>query len=307
MGDLDEKEKSWVQTAVPVLEGVMERREGHEDEGLDLIREEFSVPGDPPRYVDLLKGLYDELADPEREREYILKPGDTSPEHVISYLRSKALESGKALPHDTTKAIYLMVRAGGVEWPWEELLQAIDDKLSQLIVEKEDGTGQISDVAIGSFAGLIGTFLVLAGRCENTTALEALNGLEEFAYRGDLFIAVEQARSLSHSYASCILAVLYLNREKNKGGQIDPFSSSQAFQSSIHEGAYRRGREQYLNDIKEPEELDEALYHASVLAKEADIEISDEMNHPEHDHSSLIERLRQKMTDTEADLDPADL
>jgi hypothetical protein len=40
--------------------------------------------------------------------------------------------------------------------------------------------------------------------------------------------------------------------------------------------------------------------------KQAGIDISDEMNHPEHDHSALLERLQQKMTDPEADLDPAD-
>jgi len=73
-----------------------------------------------------------------------------------------------------------------------------------------------------------------------------------------------------------------------------------------HEGAYRRGREQHLSDIKEPKELDEALYYASVLAAQAGIRISDEMNHPEHDHSTLIESLRQKMTDPGADPDSAD-
>lgn len=304
MDDLDEKEKSWVQTAIPVLEGVMERHEGLEDEGLDLIREEFSVPGKPPRYIDLLKKLYEELADPSRVSEYSFKPGDTTPEEVIRYLRSKALESEKGLQDDTTKAVYLLVRTYGIDWPWKELVQAISDKLKNFIVKSKNTSRKISDVPIGYYTGLIGTLLILA---ERANKLSALNSLEEFASRGDLFIAVQQARSHSHSYASLILTVLYLNREWDRGSiSSDPFKAPQAHQSSTHEGAYRRGRDQYLSDISKPGELDDTLYHASVLAKQADIDVSDEMNHSEHDHSSLIERLRQKMTDTESDLDSAD-
>lgn len=303
MSDLDDEEKGWVEAVVPVLDGIRKRRDDPE-EGLRVIEDEFSVPGGPPRYVNLLKGLYDELADPEREWEYSFKPGETSPADVINYLESRVRKVEKGIPADALKAIYLMVRASKIDWNWKQFVSTARHKLKEVIPEKKEEDGS-DGVPLGHYAFLVGTLLILAERSRRSSS--AASALEDFGSRGDLFIAMQQARHHSPAHGSCILAVLYLNRERGKASlSYDPLATPQEFQSSTREGAYRQGREQYLSDIEDPVELDDALYHASVLVKQAGIDISDEMNHPDHDHSSLLERLRQKMTDPQADLDSAD-
>lgn len=298
MSDLSGAEKSWIDTAVPVLKGIMERREGGEEypgDGLRLIDEEFSVPGNPQRYINLLKGLYDVLADPDREWEYSFKPEeDVSPREVIQHLKSKALQTGKGLENDTTKAIYMMVRSSEDTWTWDQLVESISDKLEKLIITSQGKGGPVSDVAIGYFTGLFGTLLILAERGRSDSAQKTLITL---AKSRDVFIAIQQARFHSESYAGCILTVLYLNREHNRGNlAFDFFKMPRAFQSATHENAARSGRDNYLEDIQEPEELLDALSYTAELARQAGMDITDEMNHPEHDHGPFICALQEKMT-----------
>lgn len=301
MDYLDDQEKGWVETALPVLKDIMERREDGEEypeDALRLINEEFSVPGDPQRYINLLKGLYDGLADPGRRWEYSLRPGDVTPEDVIHHLRSKALQTGKGLENDTTKAIYLMVRSAVTTWPWNQLVDSIDDKLQRLIVTGQDKSSSISDIAIGYFTGLIGTLLILAERQEHS---RARNSLVEFARRGDLFIAIQQTRPHPPSYASSILSLLYLNRRPSgSDSSFDPFAEPTAYQSTTHQGASHRGRALYLDDIQTPELIDEVLPHVIELARQAGIVITEEMDHPDHNHSLLINALQEKMQDSDA-------
>ena len=266
MSDLSGAEKSWIDTAVPVLEGIIEHREDPE-EGVDLIEDEFSVPGEPPQYINLLKGLYDKIADPTREWEYHLNPGGTSLEEVVDYLTLTVRQNEKGLKDDTTKAIYLMLWASETELSWDNLVEAIIYKMPKLIPENDKGGGSSSGVANGYFTGLFGTLLILAERGRSDSAQKTLITL---ARSRDVFIAIQQARFHSESYAGCILTVLYLNREHNRGNlAFDFFKMPRAFQSATHENAARSGRDYYLEDTQEPEELLDALSYTAELARQA--------------------------------------
>lgn len=203
--DLDDDTEAWIDAIVPILETVR-KRDGSEQTGLEMIEENFRVPGDAATYVDTLAVLYDRL-DAPNEEEYTLRPSeDTTPSSLVSVFVNRPSKGN--LREETTKAIYMML-AADEDWKWGKLITAIEDRFN-LIYNEES---QMSEISQEEYAGLVGSLIVLASQGDIP---EAKKMLERKRNDGSLYISLSLSREHAASAAACTLALLFVGEQMDR-------------------------------------------------------------------------------------------
>ncbi len=261
MGDIDDETRDWIDAIEPILKAVRSR-DGSEQTGLEMIEENFSVPGDAKAYMWTLAVLYDRL-DAPNEKEYILS--GTAAEGAVASKFNDFGSQGK-IREKMVKAIYMMVTANQ-DWSWEDFVVAIEARLNDI-----DSLAEFSK----DYRSLIECLLILAVRGGSVRAKDELENR-----RRRLYSILRQYDDHPSPAAASLMGLLLTHEEEKKAGRASapPYNRRESTSSSQQRPPSNgeTDREQVkklIGDIVEtPQSYPDVCKHLPVLLQRAGLEL----------------------------------